>query len=682
MKIPTLIAMAMLLPGAAAAAKKAKAPVSPVPPPTSTPSTPIAPAPGGTATARVVALPAFRPVAMKLLVLAGDGNEPGFAAIRSTLDHMGVPYDAVIARNQPLPALASTDKGNYQGIILATGNLVFFDGAVYKSALDANGWATLDAYARDYRVRTVSYYTFPETRYGITFTGAQATSDASPLNASITAPGQPLFPYLKSGAAVRIANAYVYMASPSPAADETTTPIATVGTSTVGVLHSKADGREYLALTFDHNPNLRHSNLLNYGLINWVTRGVFLGSRRIYLSPQNDDLFLSSDLFVSNLPACQPVGAAADPTFDPAGACPVARMDDRDLQSVVDWQKRVRGQAQTRDFQLSMAFNGFGTTEESGAARGDRLTREAKEQSKQFFWVSHTYDHENLDCYNPVPNSSVCRGATYGESVFEIEENRKIARALRLAVDDVSMVTPGISGFNNPEFMRAAFDRGLRYLVTDTSRPGGLPAVPNTGIRSSLQPGILLIPRRATNIFYNVETPQVGAVGSEPDEYNFFFGPNGIFRIGGTNQPFFNTIQTYAQIIDREADALVTYMLRYEMYGAMFHQANYVRHTGARSLFTDLMDAVFAKFAAVCNLPVESLQQAEIGQKLKDRMAFLSSGASGVYTPGSGSITLTSPVTAKVPVTGACGGTCQTYGGQRQSEITVNAGSTVRVPVN
>ncbi len=619
---------------------------------------------------------------MRLLVLAGDGTEPGFAAIRSSLDHIGVPYDAVVTSRQPLPPLASTDRGNYQGIILATGSLVYFDGSIYKSALAADGWASLDAYARDYRVRTISYYTFPEVKYGMTYTGSIGTSDASPLQASIPPAGQPLFPYLKTSAPIRVANAFVYLASPAAAAGETTTPIMSIGTSTAGVLHTKTDGREYLALTFDNNPNLRHSNLLNYGLINWVSRGVFLGSRRIYLSPQNDDLFLSSDLFVSTIAACRPVGAATDPTFDPADACPLVRMDDRDLQYLAEWQRRVRGQAQTKDFRVSMAFNGFGTTEESGADRRDKLTAEAKDQAKQFFWISHTYDHENLDCFNPVPNSGMCRGATYAESVFEIEENRKIARSLNLDTDDISMVTPGISGLNNPEFMRAAFDRGLRYLVTDTSRPGGLPTVPNTGIVSPLRPGILLIPRRATNIFYNVQTPALGAVGSEPDEYNFFFGPNGVFRVGGTGEPFFNTNQTYAQIIDRESDALVSYMLRHELYGSMFHQANFVRHTGANSLFTNLMDATFSKFAALSNLPIASLEQAGIGVKLKDRMAFLASGARGVYTPGSGSITLTSPVTVKVPVTGACGGTCETYGGQRQSEVTVNAGSTVLIPVN
>src|SRR2546430_6291787 len=42
------------------------------------------------------------------------------------------------------------------------------------------------------------------------------------------------------------------------------------------------DGREYLTQTFDSNPFLLHDLVLAYGLINWVTKGVFLGDYHIY----------------------------------------------------------------------------------------------------------------------------------------------------------------------------------------------------------------------------------------------------------------------------------------------------------------------------------------------------------------------------------------------------------------
>jgi hypothetical protein len=65
---------------------------------------------------------------MKLLILATDGTEPGLAALRSQLDHMGTPYDVILlAQGQPLPPLNSGSKGMYQGIILTLGNLGICD---------------------------------------------------------------------------------------------------------------------------------------------------------------------------------------------------------------------------------------------------------------------------------------------------------------------------------------------------------------------------------------------------------------------------------------------------------------------------------------------------------------------------------------------------------------------------
>ena len=51
---------------------------------------------------------------------------------------------------------------------------------------------------------------------------------------------------------------------PVAAAGEPTTPILQYNGATIGAVHTTADGRESIALTFDHAPNLRHSLLLNY----------------------------------------------------------------------------------------------------------------------------------------------------------------------------------------------------------------------------------------------------------------------------------------------------------------------------------------------------------------------------------------------------------------------------------
>ena len=124
-------------------------------------------------------------------------------------------------------------------------------------------------------------------------------------------------------------------------------------------------------------------------------------------------------------------------------------------------------------------------------------------------------------------------------------------------------------------------------------------------IRSTVEPRVFIIPRRATNVFYNTTSPGVGAQGSEPDEYNYFFGPNGLYRVGGPGgPPFFAVDQTYQQIVDRESDALVTYMFRYELYPSMYHQANFYFYDNQHTLFTDVIDAALTKFKQMSNLPV------------------------------------------------------------------------------
>lgn len=579
----------------------------------------------------------------------------------------------MLANGQPLPQLDNGSKGFYQGIILTSGNLGICDPNC-RSALSLNDWVRLDKYAKAFKVRMVSYYTYPEARYGLVPVSAIATTDASPAYVTMTPGGTDVFSYLRPAASIKVANSYIYTAETVAAAGETTTPILKMGNAVVGVTHRKADGREFLALTMDNNPYLFHSAVFHYGVVRWVTKGIFIGARRTYMTPQVDDLFLANDLFDSSKAACIPVGFASDPTFDPAGQCPTLRVQGSDLTKLAAWQSALRSTPQFAGFRVSMAFNGLGATADGGAAPGDSLVAEAKRQRHSFYWINHTFDHENLDCYKPAANSGICRAATQAESNTEIAANVSVANSLGLPLDAASMVTPAISGLQNPAFLSAAAARGIRYLVADLSRPEGVPPAPNTGIRNALQPSIFMIPRRATNIFYNTSTAFLQLAGSEPDEYNYFYGPNGIFRIGGPGgPPFFSVQQTWNQIAERESDNLLGYMLRGEMYPSMFHQGNLHFYDGARSLFTEVVGMTLNKFAAISDLPVLSLEQSELGEVLAERTSFVGAGVRGTLTPGL-SIEIRASGSAKVPVTGVCSQGCTNYGGEKQSAISVPAG--------
>ena len=622
----------------------------------------------------------LKPVDMKLLVLSADGTEPSFEATKYFLDYMAIPYDAVILKTQPLPVLNDATKGFYQGIVLSTGNLALFDGVNWGSALSTANWTTIDTYMTTHGVRLASMYTFPEARYGLTYVSAVSTTPTAPGMVGFTAAASTVFDDMNRANAVPVTYAYMYFANPTPATGETTTPLLTSGGFTVGATHKKADGREFMALTMDHASNLTHSLALNYGVFNWVTKGIFVGERRIYMNPQVDDFFLANDLFATSPAACKPSSFSLDPTFDPAATCPTKRMIGSDLSSINSWQNGWQAKTQFKSFKMALAFNGFGLTTDGGAPSSDLLDDESKKLRNEFYWLSHTYDHEHLDCYNPVPNSGICTPANYAQSYAEIANNITSVSSLGLPIDRASMVTPAISGLNNVNFLNAAASLGLKYLVSDLSRPDWKPLKPNTGVRSPYVNSILYIPRRATNIFYNTTSGFTGVNGSLVDEYNHFFGPNGLLRIGGTNDPFFTTNQTYAEVINRESDALLSYMLRAEIYPTMYHQSNLIRYSGSKTLITDVLDAAFNKFVKISTLPVLSLSQAEIGKKLEERMNLNAAGVKATYNPGIG-ITIKATGAAATPVTGICTGICESYGGYKISKVNVAAGGTVNVPL-
>ncbi len=622
-------------------------------------------------------------VDMKLLVLSADGSEPSFAAIKFFLDHIGIPYNAVVLKTAGgLPALTDATHGLYQGIVLATGGLGYSSNGQWLTALSAADWATLDNYQINYGVRLVSYYTWPEARFGLAPVGAISTSPpAAPVKMAFTAAARSVFPYLNTSNPLDVAPwDYIYTATAVAATGETTVPLLTINNLPVAATHTAADGRETLAMTFDSNQYMNHALVLNYGVFNWVTKGVFVGQRRVFLTAQSDDFFLANDMFTTIPAACKPPGFNIDPTFSTTASCPEARDAAADLKALVTWQRAWQAKAQTKGFRLTHAFNGFGTTTDYGTPANDPLLANTKIYANDFYWLNHTWDHENLDCYDPVPNSGICRPANAGEALDELQQNIDLAKSIGLPNDSMSMVTPNISGLASLPFLQAAASVGIKYLVSDMSYPTWQPVLPNTGVRSPYVSSILYIPRHATNIFYNTKTKATNAQGSLPDEYNYFFGPTGLLRLSdGT--PFFTVKQTYAQIVDTESTTMLTYMLRGEWYPLMFHQSNLIAYDGVHSLYSDVMDATLNKFIRISTLPVSSLPQTTLGQMMEDRMAFNAAGVKATYVPGQG-ITLNAATgAAKTPITGVCTTNCSSYGGQTISMIPVAPGATTVVPL-
>jgi hypothetical protein len=298
-----------------------------------------------------------------------------------------------------------------------------------------------------------------------------------------------------------------------------------------------------------------------------------------------------------------------------------------------------------------MAFNGEGTT---GTYSFDTLTPVADLTDGQYPWINHTYTHENLDA------------VSYEVAYREITRNNQIAASMGLAnYDGRALVTPDVSGLSNPAAMSAAYDAGIRFLVTDTSRPGMDNPTPQAGIYNQYQPGILMIPRRPTNLYYNVSTPSEWA-----DEYNYIY------------RSFWGRNLTYAEILDKESDVLLQYMLRGEIDPWMFHQANLRAYDGVHTLLSDLLDRALEKYGRIFVLPVRSLAQAAVGEWMQRRMQYDGAGVRAWIAPDQRTITITAAAAAVVPVTGLCTASSEVYGGQCISHVPVAAGQTVTYSID
>lgn len=164
---------------------------------------------------------------------------------------------------------------------------------------------------------------------------------------------------------------------------------------------------------------------MSYGTLNWVTKGMFLGERRVYIDPQIDDLFIDSDMW--------DMEALSDLT----GL--LFRISDYDFLKAIEWQNELRTTYPLAStLMLEWAFNGEGTTD---IYDPDPLTPYVTQNESAFAYVNHTLTHENLD------------QISYGNAYSELSQNHIIATQLGLThYAKNSMVQPDISGLENSEF--------------------------------------------------------------------------------------------------------------------------------------------------------------------------------------------------------------------------------------
>lgn len=573
-------------------------------------------------------------IRLKLLLIAGQKHDTNLDAMRTILNQIGVPYDILIAATETLTdeRLWHGNHAHYQGIILATSSLGEWNEVLHcwESGFDATEWQTLWRYAARFGVRQATLCTqpgAPPEDYGLTLAGSVNTTD-TPLDLYLTEEGRRIFWYLNQANPVAVRLAWTYLTHPL---DPATVPLLLAPDGqTVGALRTCDDGREQLALSMAHNPHLTHTWLLGYGLVNWVTRGLFLGQRHVYLSIQVDDIFNSNHLW--------DVETQVEETGPPY------RLNRADIDALLQWLNRLQRKVRNaEELTLDMAYNGAGATR--GVAEDGLVERLLQEQAR-FRWINHGYTHLLLD------------QTDYADSYTEIRRNHETALSLGLfRYDPDSMVTADVSGLQNGDFLRAAKDAGIRFLVSDTSRAGWENPAPNVGIVSAHQPEILLIPRHANNLFYDVSRPAEWV-----SKYNHIYGNYWCHQA------------SFEEILEQEARTILRYLLRWDIDPLMFHQANLRAYDGTHSLLSDLIDHVLAHYNALMgDVPILCLSMHALGEQMALRSIYNAATIHAHLIQGQG-LVLLSDRAVSLPLTGAAvGPDSESYAGQSISRIVLKA---------
>jgi hypothetical protein len=318
-------------------------------------------------------------VNLKVLVITTGDQDSELAYIKPVLDEMGVRYDLLNAATQELTStLLSADGclpatvgcvGNYNGVILTDSGML--------ESLTPLEWDLLHDYEKNFHVREAVLSGWPGIYwdpnypwgvyldYGLTYSSSiTSASLPSDSNAQWTVPienSKTVFEYVNTANPLPITD-FAYAAKPRNDASslrDGTVPSVTpllqtpAGEALVSIIKysipfQTTPVREVLLSTISNASFFIHSQVLSYEFVNWVTQGVFVGGRFVYMNVHLDDLFLANFQWDVNANAINPLL-----TY---------RLNSDDINNAVSKQAAFRAAHPTagNDFKLDFAFNGTG----------------------------------------------------------------------------------------------------------------------------------------------------------------------------------------------------------------------------------------------------------------------------------------------------------------------------------
>jgi hypothetical protein len=377
---------------------------------------------------------------MKVLLLGTSTTQPDFTAWQGALQREGVPFEAIVTSPGHAPITAATltngtSEAKYQAIIVSAGALPECTESGCISTLTPTEWAALEEYETTFSIRQLTGDIFPSTTYGLN--GPTISGALDGTEATLTSDGKSIFPYL-NGPVGMDTGTFGYQATPlsSQAAGASfDTLLSGPNGSALAGIYTRPSGAQELVETFNENQYQLQAELLRHGALNWATRGVYLGDQRNYYEAHIDDNFLSDDSWNKS---------AHETDYNPADAL---RETPTDVENAAKWSAQ-------NNFRIDMLFNGGGSVQyQEEHAGSDPLLSAFQKAKGSFGWISHTWDHPNIDIG--------CASQSYIES--ELNENN-IWGASTLGLAESTSPTAAL-GNDNPSVIITGEHSGLANLI-------------------------------------------------------------------------------------------------------------------------------------------------------------------------------------------------------------------------
>ncbi|KAI8716531.1 hypothetical protein NCS52_00947200 [Fusarium sp. LHS14.1] len=561
-------------------------------------------------------------------------------------DGYGIPFEKVLVPQTgfELPILnSSSSKGNYGGIVVVDSvSYEYSDG--WRSAISTEQWEKIYEYQINFKVRLVRINEYPGPNFGTSASGAGCCAEGVDQLISLTDTSDFPTANLKTDAGLSTKGIWHY---PATITDSNTKQIAKFGPGgdyaedTVAGVINTFEGREqfvwFIGWAADWSQT---TNFLQHAHIHWITRGVFLGKRKIHLNTQVDDVQLATGLYL------------------PAGEEFKIRTDD--LEGHVTWQISLNSRLPAgSDYWLELAHNGNGDiiaaveqptgddncvpdyavdydyppdtplewTKPPGTGEdkwsdefvyGEYPWSQTCAQLDEFAsWFLNT---DNLNAFAHLSHTFThleLNNATYKDAAREIDFNR--AWMSQMGIDQAQrystngLVPPAITGLHNADVIQAWLDNEILYVVGDNTRtPLKNPNSKFWPLISSVEgngyDGLVIVPRFATTIYYNCDTAECTT-----QEW--------IDTSGGSGD--------FTSLLDNARTENTRYLLGLQADPYMFHQANMRQvdmetitigdQTGKMSLIMAWVETITQELYRLTDWPIVSLKHDDIAQYFLDR---------------------------------------------------------------